>query len=212
SRLPNFSALLAVALIFASTLSLPATAGGETFDVRQLGAKGDGETVDTAAIQQALDEAGKAGGTVRLPAGTYLSEPLFFRGKTILKLEAVAMLKATDEASDFADPTKPGSFIAFLNAKDLSNLTIVGPGVIDGSGARWWAPAEAARRKTPGYTLPRPRLIVLTRCKTVRVQDVTLQNSPCFHLVPNECQDVVIKNVTIKAPPDSPNTDAIDPS
>src|SRR5438270_2088174 len=79
SRLPNLSALLAGALIVASTVSLPAKA--RIFDVRRLGAKGDGETLDTAAIQQALDEAGKAGGTVRIPAGIYLSKPLFFRGK-----------------------------------------------------------------------------------------------------------------------------------
>src|SRR5207237_6531213 len=51
-----------------------------------------------------------------------------------------------------------------------------------------------------------------TRCKSVRVQDITLQNSPCFHLVPTECQEVIITNVTIKAPANSPNTDAIDPS
>src|SRR5207253_753065 len=38
------------------------------------------------------------------------------------------------------------------------------------------------------------------------------QNSPTFHLVPTDCEDVVITNVTIKAPPHSPNTDAIDPS
>src|SRR5438552_8444105 len=103
SRLPKLSGLLAGALIFALILSLPPMAAGKTFDVRRLGAKGDGKTVDTAAIQQALDEAGKAGGTVRIPAGTYLSKPLFFRGKTMLKLEAGAMLEATDESSDFAD-------------------------------------------------------------------------------------------------------------
>src|SRR2546423_9779787 len=107
SSFPKLSGLLAGALIFASTLSLPPTAATKTFDVRRLGAKGDGETLDTAAIQQALDEAGKVGGTVRFSTGIYLSKPLFFRGKTMLKLEAGAMLKATDAPSDFADPTKP---------------------------------------------------------------------------------------------------------
>jgi len=197
----------------AAWLSLPVTAAAtKIFDVRRLGAKGDGKTIDTPAIQEAFDKAGKVGGMVRFPAGTYLSKPLSFRGKTILKLEAGAILKATDEPSDFADPDKPGSFIPFIGAKDLSNLAIIGPGIIDGSGARWWVPAEAARRKTSGYTLPRPRLIVFTRCANVRVQDVTLQNSPCFHLVPAECLNVLITNVTITAPADSPNTDAIDPS
>jgi polygalacturonase len=91
-------------------------------------------------------------------------------------------------------------------------VTISGPGTIDGSGGKWWVPAEEARRKTPGYTLPRPNLIELTGCKNVRLENLTLQNSPKFHFVPTECEGVVVSNVTILASPRSPNTDAIDPS
>src|SRR5262249_138358 len=54
--------------------------------------------------------------------------------------------------------------------------------------------------------------IVLSKCKNIRVQGVTLQNSPSFHLVPTDSEDIVIDSVTIRAPGDSPNTDAIDPS
>ena len=68
------------------------------------------------------------------------------------------------------------------------------------------------RRAKPGYTLPRPRLIVLSNCKNIRLENITLQNSPTFHFVPSDCEDVLITNVTIKAPSNSPNTDAIDPS
>jgi polygalacturonase len=60
--------------------------------------------------------------------------------------------------------------------------------------------------------LPRPNLIVLSNCKNLRVEKVTLQNSPKFHFVPTDCEDVVVEGVTVKAPPRSPNTDAIDPS
>ncbi|HYR45189.1 MAG TPA: glycosyl hydrolase family 28 protein, partial [Terriglobia bacterium] len=122
------------------------------------------------------------------------------------------VLKATDERADFEIPGKPNTFTPFIGGKDLENIKITGSGVIDGSGEKWWGPAEEARRKQPGYTLPRPRLIVLTRVRHLRVQDVTLQNSPTFHLVPTECEDVVITNVTILAPAHSANTDAIDPS
>ena len=79
-------------------------------------------------------------------------------------------------------------------------------------GAKWWIPAEAARQKMPGYTLPRPRLILLDGCKNVRVEGITLLNSPTFHLVPHDCENVRIENITILAPPGSPNTDGIDPS
>jgi len=121
-------------------------------------------------------------------------------------------LLATDDQEDFLNPERRGSFVAFVNGNDLTNLIITGKGTIYGAGARWWVPAEEARRKTPGYTLPRPRLVVLTRCKNVRIEGVTLANSPSFHLVPVECEDVIIKNVTIVAPAHSPNTDGIDPS
>jgi polygalacturonase len=191
----------------------------KVFDVREFGAKGDGRSLDTGAIQKALDECGNSGGgMVRLARGTFLSKPLFLRSKTTLQLEAGATLKATDEPADFMNPDankgtpSSGSFFALVNGKDLVDVAINGKGTIDGSGTRWWVPAEEARRKTPGYTLRRPRLVLLTRCKNVRVDGVTLANSPSFHLVPTDCQDVIIEDVRITAPAGSPNTDGIDPS
>jgi polygalacturonase len=220
-RLP--AALAALMLFCAWLRGVPAGAAdsatsgtdgaAKVFDVRQFGAAGDGKALDTDAIQKALDECGKSGGTLRFGPGTYLSKPVFIHSRTTLELEAGAVLQATDETNDFIDPNGSGaSFLALINGKNSSDVTITGPGTIDGAGARWWVPAEAARRKTPGYTSPRPRLIMLTRCNNLRVQDVTLQNSPSFHLVPVECDNVVVSNVTIKAPANSPNTDAIDPS
>jgi polygalacturonase len=189
------------------------TPGQKVFVAREFGAKGDGKTLDTEALQKALDAAGKAGGgVVSLPEGTYLSKPLVLRDRTTLRLEAGAMLKATDDPADFGDPDKSGGFVPFISGKKLNEITIVGPGTIDGSGARWWEPAEKARRARPGYTLPRPRLIVLSGCKNIRLENITLQNSPTFHFVPSDCENVVVTNVTIKAPAGSPNTDAIDPS
>ena len=171
------------------------------FDVRQFGAKGDGKTLDTAAIQKALDECGKAGGgMVRFPPGTYLSKPITLRSKTTLQLEEGATLQATTQHADFMktpgdwlSAKSSGDFIPLISGKDLTDVTITGKGTIDGSGQVWWGPAEEARRKTPGYTLPRPNLIVLTRCKNVRVTGMTIQNSPKFHLVPTDCEDVVIE-------------------
>jgi polygalacturonase len=197
---------LSLALVFASL------AGATVFDVRQFGATGDGKTLDTAAIQRALDECGGAGGgIVRFPAGTYLSKPIFLHSRTTLQLEAGAVLQATDERADFANPEKTNSFIAFVNGRDLHDVVISGPGTIDGAGGRWWGPAQAARRKTPGYVMPRPCMIVISNCVNLRVQDVTLQNSPLTHLAPTVCQDVVISNVVVQTPAWTPNTDAIDP-
>jgi polygalacturonase len=203
-----------VALALALTLAACSTtenSRAKVFDVRQFGAVGDGKTLDTAAIQKALDECGQSGGgVVEMPAGIYLSKPIFLRSKTKLQLDAGAILQARDEPSDFLDAN--GATLAFVNGVNLTNITIRGQGKIDGAGARWWAPVRAAKRSGRPETVRRPRLVVLAGCKDVRVENVTLQNSPSFHLVPSDCEDVVISGVTIQAPADSPNTDAIDPS
>jgi polygalacturonase len=191
----------------------------EVFNVRALGAKGDGTTYDTAAIQKALDACEKSGGTVEFPAGTYLSKPLTLHSHTTVKLDAGAILQASTNQVDFmktpGDWLKAKSsseFLPFIGGQKLADVTLTGSGVIDGNGAAWWPEAEKARQITPGYTLPRPNLVVLEDSKNVRVENITLQNSPKFHLVPANCEDVVVSNVTILAPERAANTDAIDPS
>ena len=201
-------------------LAVSAMAGVREFNVRDFGARGDGSTVDTAAFQRALDACGEAGGgVVRVPAGEYLCQPLTLRSHTTLLLESGAALRATREPRDFMK--QPGDwlqaksssdFLPLIGGSNVTNVALVGEGTIDGSGDVWWPAAEEARRRQPGYTLPRPRLIVLTRCRSVRLSGITLCNAPTFHFVPVECEDVWIENVTVRAPDPAPNTDGIDPS
>jgi polygalacturonase len=188
-------------------------------NVQRAGAKGDGKTLDTTIIQKAFDDCERSGGgTVFIPAGTYLSKPLYIKSNTHLSIEKGGVLKATDNPEDFKDPARPGTgraYVSFINGRNIKNVTISGPGIIDGSGEKWWGPAREAKRTNvlnPGYTLPRPKLIVINGCTNLQVTNITLQNSPCFHLVPNDCENVLIDSVTILAPSNSPNTDAIDPS
>ena len=204
-----------VSAIFLS-LTLPLCAA--TFNVRDLGAKGDGANFDTAAIQKALDNCADSGGTVEFPAGTYLSKPLTLHSKTTVKLDAGATLQASTNQSDFMKTpgdwlkAKSSDFVPFIGGKNLTDVTFTGSGVIDGGGEAWWGEAEKARRIKSGYTLPRPNLIVIERSKNLRLENITLQNSPKFHFVPSDCEDVVVSNVTILAPEHAANTDAIDPS
>jgi polygalacturonase len=189
------------------------------FDVRNFGAIGDGKTDCTAAIQKALDACADSGGTVEFPPGIYLSKPLTLHSKTTVQLDAGATLQASTNQVDFmktpGDWLKAksnGDFVPFVGGKNLTDVTFTGGGVIDGSGSAWWGEAEKARQKQPGYTLPRPNLIGIDRSKNLRFENITLQNSPKFHLVPTDCEDVVVSNVTILAPEFAANTDAIDPS
>ena len=196
------------------------SSSSKVFNVRELGATGNGKTLDTAAIQKAFDVCGKAGGgTVLFPAGTYLSQPLTLRARTTVLLEAGATLLATTDQSDFMkvrgnwlEAKSSGDFIPFIGGRNLTDITFTGQGTIDGNGAAWCGEAEKARQKKSGYTLPRPNLIGLDRCQNVRMENITLQNSPKFHFVPADCEDVVVSNVTILAPVHAANTDAIDPS
>jgi polygalacturonase len=70
---------------------------------------------------------------------------------------------------DWLTAKSGGDFIPLISGKDLTDVAITGKGTIDGNGQVWWGPAEEARRKTSGFTLPRPNLIVLTGCKNVRI-------------------------------------------
>lgn len=207
--------------IFITTLAviLGWSAGAQIFNVRDFGAQGDGQTLDTAAIQKALDACGTNGGTVRFPPGTYLSQPLTVRGDHVtFELDTGATLLATTNQADFMKTPgdwlkvrSSGAFVPFIGGKDMTDLTFTGGGTIDGSGSAWWGEAEKARERVPGYTLPRPDILVLQRCRNVRLENITLQNSPKYHFVPEECDDLVVSNVTILAPEHAANTDGIDP-
>jgi polygalacturonase len=119
-------------------------------------------------------------------------------------------LQATDDPADYRGAG--GGMLSLITGRGLTNIAITGQGTIDGAGERWWEPVKAAKRAGQPEPGSRPRLISLTRCAHVRVEGVTLANSPSFHLVPSDCEDVDIVGVTIRAPADSPNTDAIDPA
>ena len=195
------------------------TLRAETFNVKDFGAKGDGITFDTTAIQNALNACAGKGGVVRIPPGTYLSKPLEVRTKTTLQIDKGAVLMASPVQSDWMkvpgdwlQANGNGDFNPFLGGKDLTDVTLTGEGIIDGQGKGWWGEAEKLRQAKSGATLPRPNLVVIPRCRNLKVENITLRNSPKFHLVPTECEGVVISNVTILAPERAANTDAIDPS
>ena len=187
-----------------------------TCDARQFGAKGDGQTKDTLALQKAIDTcaAKKGGGTVKLSDGTFLSGPLELRSNIKLDIASGATLLGSPDHADYHEITdlrSPGRQ-PLLGSHNVTHVTITGGGTIDGNGASWWAEARGIKdHGVVGSGVFRPRLIVLNNTKHIRIEDVTVQNSPSWQIVPYYCEDVIIRNVRILADPHSPNTDAIDP-
>lgn len=176
------------------------------------GAAADGVRDDRAALQRAIDTcAAKGGGEVRLASGrTYLSSPIELRSGITLRLERGAVLLGTADHRAYAPGLGGRGVRPLVGGDGVHDVAIVGEGTIDGQGSTWWP--EARRLKAQGIEPPRPRLVQISNVRNLRVAGVTLQNSAMFHLVPSRAENVVIENVTIRAPADSPNTDGIDPA
>jgi polygalacturonase len=128
-----------------------------------------------------------------------------------------------------------GGIPGLIYGNNLTDVAVTGSGAIDGGGSLFWgafvAQREAAARRGSTADIPatarsqtnpgdfaavrqrvrRPRTIVLQNAKRVRLQGVEITNSPNFHVVPTHCEDVLIDGLRVKAPYNSPNTDALDP-
>jgi polygalacturonase len=214
----RFLALTMAAAGIVSLLAAPsanAASGMTTCNPRSYGAKGNGVTKDTAAIQHAIDACAKrGGGTVLLTPGTYLSAPIVLKSNIMLKLEKGATLLGSPDFNDYPAITEfraPGRQ-SLISAKDASNITIEGTGTINGNGAPWWKMArEHKDTGVMGSQYTRPRLIVFNHCKHVVLEGVTVENSPMWQIVPYYSDDVTIRNIHVLAPQHAPNTDAIDP-
>ena len=184
-------------------------------DPRTYGAKGDGATKDTAAIQKAIDVcAEKGGGTVELSAGTYVSAPILLKSNINFHLDKGATLLGSPDHGDYPPQIEfhLPDLQPLVGAVHATNVSITGEGTIDGNGKSWWEEARGIKdHGVLGTGHPRPKLIILDHCKHVRVEGVTIQNSPMWQLVPYYSDDIVISNIRVTAPPNAPNTDAVDP-
>ena len=187
-----------------------ALAGAAANDVRAFGAKGDGLAKDTAAIQSAIDAAAKDGGVVELPAGTYLSGTIYLKSGVELRLAANATLKGSPDRADYcaadafpqnaasqADNTSGGHLVVAIGC---TNVTVRGPGRIDGNSAAFLVDPKTGRQYPGGKKkIPwRPaQMVFFVDCRNVTLDGVEMADSPywtCFIL---NCSDVTVKGCRV---------------
>jgi polygalacturonase len=211
--------LLSTSLLFALAPLAFAAPPANPCDPRTYGAKADGSTLDTAAIQKAIDTCSANGGaTVELTAGTYLSAPLTLRSHTHLKLDAGAVLLGSKNKDDYPVRTEPENNwrrLALLHADNISDFSLTGVGTVDGQGSEWWDWSREGDTKhdTSGNAQgrTRPMLFDIVKSSDILIDGVTLQNSPMYNLFFVQSHDIAIKRIKIRNPTTSHNTDGIDP-
>lgn len=224
----NRMSLMLMTACIASTLPLSNTFAASAVkfsdrvcDVTQYGAEGHRLQIalNTDSFQKAIDECAAAGGgTVLVPKGNYLVNPLFLKSNIQLKLEKDATLVASTEIAAYRanELTKyaeaENGWLPFISIADAKNVAITGEGTIDGQGAVWWERWRENIRATgkKGGT-DRPRLVYIKNASNVLIDGVTLTHSPSFHIVTRYSHDVDINGTRILSPWHAPNTDAIDP-
>jgi polygalacturonase len=195
---------------------------GEQFVITDYGVINDSAVVQTEKIQAIIERASQKGGVIVVPKGVFLSGALFFRQGTHLYLEEGAVLKGSDDISNFPIKTTriEGEtcryFTAFINADSLQGFTISGKGTINGNGERYWKAFWLRRQWNPRCTNKdemRPRLVYISNCSDVQVSGVSLINSPFWTTHIYNTKNIRLLNLHIFSPSKpvrSPSADAID--
>ena len=195
------------------------------FNVRDFGAVGDGTNLDSPAIDQAIDAAAKAGGgTVLVPAGTYLSGSIHLQSNIHLLIDAGATILGAPQklnAYDFTEPYSLGGYqdgghCYFHNSliwgENLTNVSITGSGTINGGGL---VRGDQLLNKMCGFTNEQKSLsnygaevkdgavrlgnkaIALKLCKNVLIRDVTIFHGGHFAILVTGCDNLTVDNVTM---------------
>ena len=178
--------------------------GARVFNVREFGAKGDGQSLDTAAVQSAIDAAHRdQGGVVLIPAGTFVVGTIELKSNVTIRLAAQGRLRGSEKPEHYKAgngiPPNNGN-VVMISAANAENITIEGPGTIDGNGAKFFTGkgdmTGPGQNSAEGY-FQRPHLMVFYRCTNLSVRNVFLTASAyhCARIL--DCNRVFLDTVRI---------------
>lgn len=208
---------------FGKTEKVDLSTLGKQYIITDYGAVQDSTRLQTECIQHVIDMASEnGGGVVVVPEGTFLSGSLFFKPDTHLRLERNAVLKGSDDVTDFAlvETRMEGQtrlyYAALVNADGLDGFTISGEGLLNGNGFRFWRAFWQRLKWNPQCTNmdeQRPRIIYLSNCRNVQVEGIRIANSPYWSTHYYKCSRVKLLGLHIttpRRPIEAPSTDAVD--
>ena len=203
-------------LLFSAAAAL-ATPKDNTVKATDIGIIGDGTTINTATIQSAVDSlADNGGGCLRFPKGKYLTGSIMLRSNVHLHLDRNATILGSTNPDDYRavatedeDIRKDNSKLALLIAENARNITITGKGCIDGRGLNLALAIDSLhhagirvdplynnRRHRPNETA-RPKLIFLSRCNNIRIEETEMRNSAAWGLSFDLCKDLTLRKLNI---------------
>jgi|GEM_PF-340954 len=192
----------------------------QEYNILRFGAKPDGQTISTKAIQSAIDQLSEAGGgKLIIPAGKFLTGSLQMKSDVHLYLEKGAVLLGSPNPYHYSELKMPGrpetekkddnSQMALLVAYKADNITISGEGKIDGQGRALALNIDSlhhiGERVDPHYNIHdmrpnetmRPKLFRFSTCTNVRISGLELQNSACWGLSFELCHNLKIDGVKV---------------
>jgi polygalacturonase len=203
----------------------PPTPGfNPVFNVKEYGAVGDGTHLDSPAINRAIEAASSVGGgTVLLPAGTYLSGSIHLTNNLELRLGPGATLLGAPQAMNAYDPAETWQGMAYQDGghtyfhnsliwgENLTNVSISGPGLIRGGGlvrndelldklsgfSNWGLTNAPPRPAATGPVRLGNKAIALKLCRNVLLRDVTILHGGHFAVLATGCDGLTVDNVTI---------------
>jgi polygalacturonase len=183
----------AFGLLFLSSLSTEG-AGKRSYSITEFGAKADGRTLCTQAIQRAVDEcAENGGGIVYFPTGTWLTGTIYLESHVSLQLESGCVLLGSKEKKDYGrahklSDAKGGTFSywAIIAGKNLKDIAIRGRGTIDGQGSNF--------KYKDG---PRPKNIYMEDCSEVLIEGVNMRSAGSWMQHYRRCDNLIIRDITV---------------
>jgi hypothetical protein len=221
-RLHTLKIFILVFVFWLPVVSLVYSQSVDKIRVEKYGAVADGKTLNTQALQKAIDDVSeKGGGTLAFSKGKYLTGFLHIKSNITLFLDEEAVLLGSTNPEDYkkleiedapvSPKTDDNSKLALLLAHRASNIAITGKGTIDGQGRELAFIIDSLHhtgvRIDPNYNTwsnrpgetARPKIINFSECENVIVQGVTIKNSACWVQSYELCNKLVIDQVTVES-------------